>query len=155
MCSRSAAPISSQNIEGLQAGVQSLAWSDWASRARWIGTKLDHKVFHRIDEIQFRDISGSIRIERTPYRISALRFKNRWGIERLKRLIELGLIDRAGTARVDRIEQTRHLLVRRHVSARTRNNSQIGGGPNCSNRHRHRFLRNLPRLRCANYKDGS
>jgi hypothetical protein len=111
----SAVPNLSQDIERLQAGVQSLAWSDGASCSRWISAKLDHQVFHRIDEILLRDASGSIRIERIPYLIRALRFENRRRIERLKCLIELGLIDRSGTARVDRIEKTRHLLVGRHV----------------------------------------
>src|ERR1017187_2101961 len=98
----STAANSGQDIERLKAGVQSLAWSNRASRPRRIGTKLDHQVFHRIDEILLRDISGSVRIERIPYRISTLRFENRRRIERLKCLIKLGLIDRATAAVIPR-----------------------------------------------------
>src|ERR1017187_6547544 len=116
----STAANSGQDIERLKAGVQSLAWSNRASCPRRVGTKLDHQVFHRIDKILLRDISGFVRIERIPYRISTLRFKNRRRIERLKCLIKLGLIDRASATCVNRIKQTRHLLVGWHVATCTR-----------------------------------
>ena len=99
-------------------GVTGLAVPEESARSLTI------RSFIALTKSCFDDASGTIWIERIPYRVCALRFKNRWRILRLECLIELGLIDRAGATGINRIKEARHLLVGRHGATRARNYSK-------------------------------
>ena len=140
-----------QNVKRLQAGIQCLRRSNRTGRPRWVSTKLNHEVFHRIDEIRLRHASSSVRVERTPGYSGSLRLEDRRRIECLKRLIKLSLIDRSRTTIVDLIEQRRHLLTGRHARARTRHNLRAGSYTHSGNGRSHRSLQNFESTYGANY----